>query len=359
MVMVAPRLSRLANRSDETNISHHLTREEFHKLMKHDEDYTDPDFAGMSDWPSNNVGPWGRFKPPTVAKPVLAAVALPHIRIDSLSSQYFEEDPPSASLGRTSNQAFSQTSLQNCPQQPTTTGQMYNKDFPSDKQNPQFDKLFDGHKIDHSVQAKESALPKPVSPKHVQSDSQHGPEPNQSPFFSYHSRPLTGNEFYDRRPPPGFSLLDSVQKSAAEYSEVLRIADLGKAVASTLKTDSRSSAVISVTFNTPGPNLPSSASHHDTSANYHGGNNPPVSASHSARVGGGKERKPEHSPATFENRRGSMANRSDGGPASKSYENQVGSVSIRESPKSTGGGRPRQFKPTTKKKARRSIGLRK
>ena len=357
MVMATSRDTRYASRSNETNTASQLTREEFHELMQHDsEDYTHPEFAGMSDWPSSNVWPPRRVKPCMATKPVPSAVVHSHIKINSLKPQQSEGNTPLTSPGLTSEQASSHVSSDSHLKQPRATAVLVQADgCPSEEHPTPFYKFLDGYEIGHNAPSRRSVSPVPVSPKHVQSNSQQGPEPAELLFVSHHARPLTGNEFYDRRPPPGLSLLNSVQQSVAAYSEVLGIPNPGVAIAKGSRFSTIPSAALQTASSTPSK----SASRNGPASNYRGCNEPPASASQRAAIGKGKRWKPEHSPATLENRDGSIANRLDGGPAPKPHENQVKSASMRKSPKTNGRGSHRQFTPTKRRMARRTSGLRK
>jgi hypothetical protein len=359
--MATSRDTRCASRANNTNTASQLTREEFHKLMQHDsEDYTHPEFAGMSVWSSSNVWPPRRVKPCVATKPVPSPVVHSHIKINSLRPQQSEEKTPLNSPGPTSKQASSHVSSDRRLKQPRATAVLVQGDgCPSEEYPTPFYKFLDGYKIDQSVPARRSASPEPISPKHGQSDIRTGPKHAESLFLSCNSRPLTGNGFYDRRPPPGFSLLNSVQQSVAAYNETLGMPNPGTVVASTGTAGSRSSATPSATLKTPNSTPLKSASRHRPAANYHGYNVPPASASQSGAVGRGKGRKPEHSPADLENRNGGVASQSGSGPALQPHENQANSASIRKPPKTNGRGSHRQFTPTKRRMARRISDLRK
>jgi hypothetical protein len=330
--MATSRESWLASIPEEADNSIKVSRAEFWKLVQHeDEDYTDPDFAGEIDWPSTKV------EQPVPAR--LGPGLDCHYSIESTPIRFQQSklNLGHNSSGHSNERIFAETSPKDHLKQRRSRAirlEDEEEDDPTDEDVLQFHRHFEDNETNQYDPEGKSASPQP---------GQCETDRSESPFGSCYNRPLTGNEFYDRRPPPGFNLLHSVQQSIAAYNKSFGISQSTARTASPLKRGPTLSSFASLPSVDSSPSK--SAPTHRPAANHQGQTTTSKSASRTTGTDERTQRNSEHARAGIAYSKGRVASQIRTGDAKD--------VSTRKTLNTNGIESHRQFKPTVKKPRRR------
>lgn len=339
--MATFRQSRLASIPEEVDNTIKVSRAELWQLMQHEEEgYVDPEFAGMTDWPSTK----GEQPVPARLRPGLDC----RYPIEGTLIRF---QPSKLNLGHNSGwhsheQIFAETSSKDHLKQCRTSGirlEEEDEDDPTDEDVPQLHQRFEGNETDQYDPERKSASPQPVSLNFEQSSGHYQIDRSKSPFSRCYDIPLTGNEFYDRRPPPGFNLLHSVQQSVATYNKSFGMSQSTTRTASPLKPGPRSSSSASRPSVDVSPSK--SAPTHGPATNHQGQTPTLKSASRTSRTDERTRRNSEHARAGIAYLKGKVAD--------QIRTSDAKDVSTRKTPITNGIGSHRQFRPTAKKPRRR------
>ena len=144
--MATSRESRLASIAEEADNTIKVSRAEFWKLMQHeDEDYMDPDFAGMIDWPSTKV----EHPVPARLGPNLDC----HYQIEGTPIRFQQSklNLGHNSSGHSDERIFAETSPKDHLKERRSRAirlEDENEDDPTDEDVPQFHRHFEGDETD-------------------------------------------------------------------------------------------------------------------------------------------------------------------------------------------------------------------
>jgi hypothetical protein len=310
----------LASIPEESGSETKLTRAEFRQLMlRVDDEYIDPDFAAtIVELEESRNGTPDLFNHSSFG----GASVRPHRTNLDHAQGAFEA---------TGERVVTRDSVREYFEHTEVGAQLVeDEEDPSDEDIPQFHHHFEPLLPNyHDLAAKNLDSALSISPESEQSDFQERLDRN---------RPLTGNEFLYRRPPPGFNLLHSVQASVDAYNKILAESQSQSRPANSVKRTPSVSSSPPTTSPSVTPRARETAPRSPPAVGYGGRNATAGSVLRTPPVERDAER--------------AVSGRETG--ASRNDSSKAEDRSTRRTPGINGVQSHRQFKPTARKARRRS-----